>query len=152
MINRGKDMFGKSLLLSLSMVAGWAFADGAPEQMTAVDAAAPQVLATVSEREFLYSIGLSEPGTLAVAHVRYRLEVQDVWHLAHQPGASLSVLTPGGCLALLRTGNAYLMSLARVQVDGEPQWTTSCDAVPEKDAAVAIARLNQQRQLQARAF
>lgn len=112
----------------------------------------PQVLATIVKREFLYSVGLSEPGALGVGNVRYQLAVQDAWHLAKLPESPLQVLTPGGCLALMRPGEHYLISLEASQRDGESYWTTSCEVLPEKEARDTIARLNQARQLQASAY
>lgn len=112
----------------------------------------PQVLASIVKREFLYSVGLSEPGALGVGSVRYQLAVRDAWHLAELPDTPLQVLTPGGCLALMRPGEHYLISLKPSLRDGESYWSTSCEVLPEKEARDAIARLNQARQLQASAF
>ena len=143
-------MFAKNMVWVLMVVsAGFTHAGAETSTATAVS---PQVLANVRARDFLYSVGLSEPGTLGVAHVRYRLEVKDAWHLTLTSGEPLTVLTHGGCLSLLQTGQDYLLTLSQSRVDGESTWIADCDAKREKDAASTIVRLNQQRQLQVRAY
>ncbi|MDN3640435.1 hypothetical protein QWY82_16690 [Simiduia curdlanivorans] len=152
------------LLLSLCglNIAPVAMADKSVE--TEPKTLAPQVLAKVLEREFLYNIGLSNPGTLGVDRVRYELEVVDTWNGDRTlvKGQHIRVTTPGGCDHLLKADQRYLLPLqsapaalgvstatADLSSDTLPmleQWQSDCTVATEAAAKKVIARLNQQRQ------
>ncbi|BFM12314.1 hypothetical protein R50072_24670 [Simiduia litorea] len=119
----------------------------------------PQILAKVVEREFLYSFGLSNPGTLGVDRVRYELEIVDAWNdnLVLAKGQRISVITPGGCDRLLKADERYLLPMHLVSSVSESeahseaalpaaQWQSDCTVATEDAAKKTIARLNQQRQ------
>ncbi|MBB3167826.1 hypothetical protein [Simiduia aestuariiviva] len=116
---------------------------------------APQVLGDIVQRNFLYSVGLSEPGTLGVAHVRYQVVIQDAWHSTIVPGDALQVVTSGGCLSLLQPGQRYLLTLTPAASDAKAAgvaWAASCETPTEAQAQADIERLNQARRLQASTF
>ncbi|AFU98298.1 hypothetical protein M5M_05465 [Simiduia agarivorans SA1 = DSM 21679] len=114
-----------------------AAAAGASEQL---------LLANVLERQFQYNIGMSQPGTLAVGQVHYRLEVLDHWG---EQGASrvVQVLADGNCVNLLQEQHRYLVTMTdRVaQFREQPVHFIACEATPESEAGEAIAALNAER-------
>lgn len=133
------------LLVLAAPLAAQADAHAEPDWVAEPEVALVRVLA----RDFLVDVGLSSPGVLGVARVRYQLEVVDSWRqapgLAPNAGQLIELYTPGSCLMLLAPDSRYL-----VAVRADPQAHTfgaECDgALAEPQAADAIAQLNQRRQ------
>lgn len=113
---------------------------------TAAGASDQVLLAKVLERQFLYNIGLSSPGTLGVGQVHYRLEVVDSWG-ADGTTEVVQVLADGACLNLLQEQARYLVVVTDqvTQFRQEPVRFIDCKATPEAEAGEAIASLNAER-------
>lgn len=140
---------------------------GLPGVLQGAESANPsQMLATVVQRDFLYNIGLSEPGTLGVGFIRYQVDVADVWRESPgvQVGSHITLLAPGGCEQLMQKNQRYLFSIEPLQAGPVIQaevvlpalalneqpgtyWVTDCKITGEQDASESIAALNQERQL-----
>ncbi|UTA46678.1 hypothetical protein L1F30_10945 [Simiduia sp. 21SJ11W-1] len=138
-------MLKQVFLIACCFTSPWLLADSAP----------PKVLASISERGFLFDVSLSEPGVIGVVHVRYQVDVHGAWHSELAPGAAIDVVTPGSCELLMRPGERYLLALVPAAADAQAAgvtWATDCDSPTEAKAQAQIEALNREQQMQASAF